>query len=201
MPPFTASPNGRVSPLLSLLSEDFVFSLDENHNLFGVEKSWALIAEEEEAKRLSQETFDERMKRINKENAARALETLEKESYEIKNSVEIKAIQLKKGLKRGEEVKKKLIPCKWLYCDESVPKSQWTKGTDGKLHCPEVEYITGSQCWYWEYTDPKDKKFKTPRICEHLHPNQPGWCKEWEKNRFFNPEATETQNRFAILKK
>ena len=63
------------------------------------------------------------------------------------------------GLKRNEEVKKKPVPCKWLYADESVPKSLWRKNEKGERCAPLAGHLTGAQCWAWEYVDPKTKQY------------------------------------------
>jgi hypothetical protein len=58
-----------------------------------------------------------------------------------------------------------------------------------------------SECWAYEYLDPKTKTKKKPHTCPYLHPNEEGWCNEWLKNKLFDPSATSVQNRFAALKK
>lgn len=79
-------------------------------------------------------------------------------------------------------------PCKWLYVDEAAPKH------NGKA--PIRNYITGAQCWAFEYTDPRTKELKKPHTCGHLHPGEPGWMVEWEKGRQFKPA-----DRFIALKR
>lgn len=78
-------------------------------------------------------------------------------------------------------------PCKWLYCDEKAPKSQWRKDENGTLCAPLRGALTGSQCWGHEFVNPKTSKMEKPHKCGFQHPDEAGWRAEWSKDRFFNP--------------
>jgi hypothetical protein len=97
-----------------------------------------------------------------------------------KNAVRVKG-------SREVVIRKNDRPCKWLYCDEKVPKSQWRKDENGTLCAPLRNALTGSQCWGHEFVNPKTGKLEKPHKCGHLHPGEAGWRAEWNKDRFFNP--------------
>jgi len=93
-------------------------------------------------------------------------------------------------------------PCRWLYCDESVPKSQWKMNAKGERCAPVVKHLTGAQCWAHEYQDPKTKVWNKPHACKRLHPNEDGWRDEWDTDRSFRPQAiTFASTRFAAPSK
>ena len=120
---------------------------------------------------------------------------LESKSFIMKNHAEKMAVVSKMGVKKGEKARKIQRPCKWLYCNESAPKSQWRDG-----RAPTTSNVT-SECWAWEYTEPKTKVKKAPHTCPYLHPGEEGWCSQWLDNKNYDPMATMTQNRFCALKK
>ena len=103
------------------------------------------------------------------------------------------------GVKRGEASRKIERPCKWLYCNESAPKHQWRKNSDGKLCAPMTDTIK-SACWAYEYVDPKTKVLKKPHTCPFLHPGEAGWCAQWATNKHFDAQASAVANRFSVLK-
>ena len=124
---------------------------------------------------------------------------VESKSFIMKNHAEKMAVVSKMGVKKGGAARKIQKPCKWLYCNESAPKSQWRRDKDGKLCAPSTGHIA-SECWAWEYTDPKTKVKKAPHTCPYLHPGEEGWCSQWLNNKQYDPMATMTQNRFCALK-
>jgi hypothetical protein len=160
-------------------------------------RSWYSLVVEDEAEVASKETLDQKLARKNKEAAEEALKALSIASYEMQTHADLMAIKARHGLKKTEAAKKIQKPCKWLYCDEKAPK---IKGKDGKLFSPSTSCVM-SECWAYEYLDPKTKTKKKPHTCPYLHPNEEGWCNEWLKNKLFDPSATSVQNRFAALKK
>jgi hypothetical protein len=40
-----------------------------------------------------------------------------------------------------------------------------------------------TECWFWEYVDPKTRVKKCPHDCNCIHPGQSGWEDEWLWNR------------------
>ena len=125
---------------------------------------------------------------------------LESKSFVMKNHAEKMAVVSKMGVKKGGAARKIQRPCKWLYCDESAPKSQWRRGADGKLCAPSTGHVA-SECWAWEYVEPKTKVKKAPHTCPYLHPGEEGWCSQWLNNKQYDPMASAVQNRFCALKK
>jgi hypothetical protein len=105
------------------------------------------------------------------------------EAQKIRNTVVVG-----KGRDKQRHTVKHQAPCRWLYCDESVPK------VNGKS--PIRNYTTGAYCWAYEYYDPRTGEHKTPHTCGYLHPGESGWLAEWEKDRHFQPG----QGRFGALK-
>jgi len=73
-------------------------------------------------------------------------------------------------------------PCKNLYVDEN-PKVPKVRHKDGRMVCQERIFLTGSECWAWDYTDPKTKVKKAPHTCVYLHPGQEGWNPAWERDK------------------
>jgi hypothetical protein len=103
------------------------------------------------------------------------------ESQKIRNTV---------GKGKQRHTVKHQAPCKWLYCDEKVAK------VNGKA--PIRNYLTGAQCWAYEYTDPRTGEKKKPHTCGHLHPDEPGWLEQWNKDRHYKPG--DEKDRFVALK-
>lgn len=173
------------------------------------QKEWSVVDQDfecwgdevyaEHQKQLAAETAEERQRRLNKEAAEAALGKLAIQSYEMQQHAERMAIVGRMGVKKGEASKKIQKPCKWLYCNEAAPKSQWRKNAEGKLCAPPTSHVA-SECWGWEYLDPKTKTKKKPHTCPFLHPGEEGWCSQWMTDKLYQPGATATQNRFAALK-
>ena len=161
--------------------------------------SWADAVYDDEQKMLAAETLEQKFARLNKIAAEEAMANLSCMSFQMKTHAELMAIKARIGVKKNEASRKIQRPCKWLYCDEAAPKSQWRKNADGKLCAPATAEIK-SQCWAYEYLDPKTKQVKKPHTCPFLHPGEEGWCGQWSKNKLFDPQASAVQNRFAALK-
>jgi hypothetical protein len=77
--------------------------------------------------------------------------------------------------------KKIMQPCIYLYSCEG-------KGRDRRATTLHIS----SECWTHEYHDPKTGELIAKHACWHLHPEEEGWCEEWNKNRLFKPQ----QSRF-----
>ena len=115
----------------------------------------------EELEKLYNESPEEREIRLKKEADRAVLLGLDINSYIMKQYSERVAIRANRGIKKGQEIRKRIMPCRWV-CGEH-------KGED---------------CWAWEYTDPRDGSRKKPRTCEYLHPNEIGWKEEWLEDGF-----------------
>jgi len=113
--------------------------------------TWGSYMEEQERRALAAETEEQKAARLKKERAISEQQELSAASLIMKTHAEIL------GLKRA---KKKNTPCKWLFFDEN------TKSKTNKIV---------SECWAFEYTDPKTKQKKTPHTCPFLHPGEKGW--------------------------
>jgi hypothetical protein len=123
------------------------------------------------------------------EEAAAELEALSRKLASKARDHEIKA-----GYKCNKG-KKEMSPCKYLY----DPKGD--RSTGGAR--PTTLHIS-TECWSHSYTDPATGERIEKHACWFLHPNEPGWCKEWETDRRFKPAvtsaiATPVNNRFAHL--
>jgi hypothetical protein len=80
--------------------------------------------------------------------------------------------------------KKIMQPCKYLYSCEG------DKATGGAR--PTTLHIS-SECWGFEYHDPKTGELIAKHACWHLHPKEEGWCDEWVKDRRFKPAHLQLQ--------
>jgi hypothetical protein len=120
------------------------------------------------------------------EAAAAELEALSRKLASKARDHEIKA-----GYKCNKG-KKEMSPCKYLY------NPQGDRSTGGAK--PTTLHIT-TECWSHAYTDPATGERIEKHACWFLHPNEPGWCKEWETNRLFRPAefVAPSNNRFAHL--
>lgn len=90
-------------------------------------------------------------------------------------------------------------PCKWLYLDESAPKHEWRTSRVGKPEPPYRLYLTGAECWAYEYHDPKTGKLQVKHTCDHLHPDEEGWMTEWNKDRRWRPTTASETRDFGCL--
>ena len=148
---------------------------------------WGDIIYDEEAAAAAALSEEERQARALREANARAAEAalaaLEEEARRMAAYAHDKGIQSR----CKNAVTKIQAPCIWLYCDEKAPK---IKNAKGESCAPKRNFLTGSQCWAWEYLDPKTKQYKKPHACDRLHPGEVGWLNEWNTNRDFRPNAS-----------
>jgi len=139
---------------------------------------WGDILYEEEMAARARETAAERAAREAKARREEHMRQLEYEVYRMEKEAENVAFRSKLGLKRGEAPRKASIPCKKLYSCCGDKSSGGAKPTT--MH-------VSSECWAWEYTDPRDKKKKAPHTCPWIHPGEEGWHTEWETSRNWKP--------------
>lgn len=131
--------------------------------------SWADILDKDDEDRflaLSQ-TEQQRILKEKKEQNEKVLEEMKVFEEAMKESAAAENYARETMLK--SKGKKVFRPCKNLYFNK----------TPGTL----------SECWSWEYKDPKTGIVRKPHSCSHLHPNEKGWCKEWVNDRSFVPAA------------
>ena len=152
---------------------------------------WGDILYFEEQQRLASETLEERLARQNRRAAEEARRQLELESERRRHEADLVGTRAKTGVKRGQAVQKRPIPCKKLY------SCQGDKSTGGAR--PTTLHVS-SECWAHEYVDPITKKRVVRHVCPWLHPGEEGWCEEWNTNRHFQPGMTATQVRFSALR-
>lgn len=140
--------------------------------------SWGDIVLQEEEEARARETPQQKAVReakLRRENRERELAI---EASRMQREAEMVEFRSKMGLKRGEKPRKAAIPCKKLYSCCGDKNSGGAKPTT--MH-------VSSECWAWEYTDPRDKKKKAPHTCPWIHPGEEGWHTEWETNRNWKP--------------
>ena len=140
--------------------------------------SWGDIVQDEEDEARARETPAQKAAREAK--AAREMRDIQlgAEAHRMQKEAEMVEFRSKMGLKRGEKPRKAAIPCKKLYscCGD--------KSTGGAK--PTTKHVS-SECWAWEYTDPRDKKKKAPHTCPWIHPGEEGWHAEWMTDRNWKP--------------
>lgn len=144
-----------------------------------------LWQEEEEDMRRSMSPEDKARLAAEQEAEIKAKEEqdeLERKARLCERYVERTAVRV--GVYRKEKLGKIMQPCKFLYACEGHP---------GK---PTTNHVV-TECWAHDYTDPVTGERKTPRICDRIHPDEPGWCKEWDGNPKYRPPTA--TNRFAAL--
>ena len=170
-PPHLCQGNCAEHPLLN------GYMLDWERATWSCTKTWADLCMEDEEAVLAAETWEQRAARQNRQAAASAARVLDGEA--IKRQVYARDVEFrtKLGLRKGQQVKKRMQPCKWC-----------------------IGQFKGDECWAHEYTDPKTGKRETPRTCDRIHPGEAGWCDEWFTNPRFNPTASPVENRFGCLK-
>lgn len=136
----------------------------------------------------------EKAARAAQDAAATRERELEAEAAAMFQYAEFQKIRNTKTVGNGKAKQRVAVkhqaPCKWLYCDEKAPKK------DGKA--PIRNFLTGAQCWAYEYTDPRSNEKKKPHTCGHLHPDEPGWLEQWNKDRHYKPGA-EGGGRWSTL--
>lgn len=151
-------------------------------------ETWGEIwADEEFEMRRSMSPEDKAKKEAEEEAELRAKEEqdeIERKAKLCERYVERTAVRV--GVYRKEKLSKIMQPCKFLYACEGHP---------GK---PTTNRVT-TECWAHEYTDPLTGELKTPRVCDRIHPDEPGWCKEWDGNPKYRPTTNAPANRFAAL--
>ena len=145
--------------------------------------NWANLVDQEEAARLAAESAAARAARLAAEEAARQERLASCESSIMASYADFQksrnTVVIGKGRDRETVLRKNGGPCKWLYCDEAAKKNGVA---------PYRNKLTGSQCWAWEYLDPKTKTWKRPHTCAHLHPGEEGWLPQWNTDRTFRPD-------------
>lgn len=156
---------------------------------------WGDIVYDEIKVKEETETLDQRLKRINAEAVAAKLAELESKRYECKQYEE-------KMEYKSKCMGKKMLPCKNLYNDESVPKSQYIKKKDKdgriKLCAPECDHVA-SECWGYEYVDPLSQTFVNPQtgawLPEALKKGLP------DKGRAGKLIVTKRDGKYVVLNK
>lgn len=172
---------------------------------------WADEADAIIAAARAAETAEQRAKREQAEQAQEEDLVLTGESSKMASYAAMQKIVNTSGKGKAAHLYKVTGPCKWLYCDEKAPKSQWRKNENGEWCAPVLKAMTGSQCWAWEYTDPKKFAAEFKRLkglgqsdvaataaakrfahtikhsCKFLHPGEDGWLAQWEADRGYKP--------------
>lgn len=117
-------------------------------------------------------------------------------AYDMQQKAERVAIRV--GLsctKRPQAVNKIAQPCKFLYNCQGTPAK------------PTSKAVT-TECWSWEYKDPKTGAMIKKHACDRLHPGEEGWLKQWQTDRTYKPAAApaaptrswnQTPSRFEAL--
>jgi hypothetical protein len=149
--------------------------------------TWSMIMDEEDYQEELTMTDEKRAAKAAAKALADAEQDLIQESSRMFNYAESQRHLNSRGRGKDRHIDKIDEPCKFLYCDESVPMSLWKKDDRGKLCAPIRIALTGSECWAHEYHDPRSKALKAPHTCKRLHPNEDGWRGEWNTNRTFRP--------------
>ena len=124
-----------------------------------------LVLEAETADRAA-ETERDRIERLQREAAAEDARRIAEEVNRREVYARDVAIKVRMGLKRTEQVAKRMQPCKWV-----------------------VGEFAGDECWAHEYTDPKTGKRVVKHTCDRLHPGEAGWHNEWVANPRWKPAA------------
>lgn len=114
---------------------------------------------------LESESSVQKERRLEKMAAEEVLKMVAVASVDMKTYAEVM------GLKKGKKV---MRPCKNLFLDEKASKEAWVKNKKGVL-CPPISKTVKSECWAYEYVDPKTKEKKKPHTCPYLHPGEMGW--------------------------
>jgi hypothetical protein len=163
-----------------------------------LEPSWADLVDADEAEAEARMTAADRLARAKREAAAEREAELSCEANRMFRYAEDQKLLNSRGKGKQRHIDKVDAPCKFLYCDEKAPKSQWTTNAKGDRCAPLRKALTGSQCWAHEYTHPKTGAVIKPHTCKRLHPNEDGWRDQWDMDR--NYRHDETADRFASLR-
>lgn len=152
---------------------------------------WGDLLMQYELQILASETDEEREMKEAIEKAAKAAKLLSMRAAEMERYARLKAqtnlVLEKTDRGKVSRIRKIAEPCKWLYLDEKAPKHEWRRNRTGKDEPPYRPYLTGAQCWAWEYTDPRTNKKVIKHTCDHLHPGEDDWLDEWSKDRHYRP--------------
>jgi hypothetical protein len=157
--------------------------------------SWGELVQQELDLELAAETPRERAIRLAREQEAERQAALRELAARQAWEADMVGLRAKKGLKKGDSIKKIPQPCKKLYSCEGDKKCGGAKPTT--LH-------VSSECWAHEYTHAQTGKRVVKHECPWLHPDEEGWHAEWDTNRNFRPAAAAGGgagggNRFAAL--
>jgi len=147
--------------------------------------TWGDLVERDFAEAEERMTNAQKAERQAKEEASAAERGLSLEASRMFNYAESQKLLNSRGKGKERRIGKVDEPCKFLYCDEHAPKSQWTTNAKGERCAPLRKSLTGSECWAHEYRHPKTKALMKPHTCKRLHPNEDGWRVEWNMNRTF----------------
>ena len=148
-------------------------------------ETWGDEAEAYYAEAEALMTMAEKAERLRKETAEAAERGLTLEASRMFNYAESQKLLNTRGKGRERHIGKVDEPCKFLYCDEKAPKSQWKTNDKGERCAPVRKALMGSECWAHEYHHPKTKVLMAPHTCKRLHPNEDGWRSEWNTDRTF----------------
>ncbi len=87
------------------------------------------------------------------------------------------------------------LPCQYGLHNFQNEKGKWEK----ELVYTFLNPLTGktakhiyTECWYWEYVDPKTGKKVCKHVCNCFHPGQKGWKDEW----LWSQESAPLYDRF-----
>jgi hypothetical protein len=159
-----------------------------------LDPSWADSVDADEACM----TTAERVIRSQREAVEESERALAVEANRMFRYAEDQKLLNSRGKGKQRHIDKVDAPCKFLYCDEKAPKSQWTTNAKGERCAPLRKALTGSECWAHEYKHPKTGAVLKPHTCKRLHPNEDGWRDQWDKDR--NYRQDEAADRFASLR-
>ena len=184
-----------------LLMDSMVFSMIHADAL---NLSWGDLILADNAAMLAAETPEMRAAREAIEAAKEAsrqlaIKAAEMERYaRLKSQTNTEMVKTNNG-KKIAVIRKVQEPCKWLYLDEKAPRHEWRTLRDGKREPPYRPYLTGAECWAFEYHDPKTGKLQVKHTCDHLHPGEEGWMTNWDTNGRWRPTTPETRD-FGCLR-
>ena len=160
--------------------------------------SWASVVEMELEEKERCETPIQREAKLELEKAEAEQRSLQNQASRMYNYSQDQKNLNMRGKGRDRHVNKLDSPCKWLFCDETVPKKMWATNARGEKCAPVLNHLTGAQCWAHEYQDPKTKAWLKPHSCKYLHPNEDGWRDEWDENRCFKIKPIAIKNKNYI---
>jgi hypothetical protein len=162
---------------------------------WGVPATWADEMDWDEAQRVAALSAEQRARELAARAASAAAQMAELDRHAevsaISRAAEAYAARVSRlvedraprgpPLPRGAPPRgppKRNCPCKNLFYDE--------KQVRPGQRAPFVKYVA-SECWAYEYTDPKTGEKKAPHKCPYLHPGEVGWLPQWNRDRDFKP--------------